>query len=80
MNPLKVNDQEYPLSATTVTSDSDTVTADVISEDNAFPIKVGVEITVQVTGEPLGEGEHKIDISLKTKEAGLLAFDVTDSI
>ena len=39
-----------------------------------------IEIEIFVKGDPLPEGEYTIDISLKTKEAGTLAFDVTDSI
>ncbi len=78
--PLKVNDEEYALDITSVKSDDGEIKAGEISEENSLPIKVGVVITVHVAGGPLGEGEHKIDIGLKTKEAGLLAFDVTDTI
>jgi hydroxymethylglutaryl-CoA reductase (NADPH) len=80
MDPLRVNDIEYPLDAVTVSSEEGEVKTSEISEDNTFPIKVGVEITVRVTGEPLSEGEHKLDIGITTKEAGKLAFDVTDAI
>ncbi len=78
--PIKVDDTEYALDTTTIKSADGEILGSEIGEDNTFPIKVGVEIEIFVKGEPLAAGEHKIDLSLTTKEAGLLAFDVTDSI
>jgi hypothetical protein len=78
--PIKVDDTEYALDNTTIKSADGEILGSEISEDNTFPIKVGVEIEIFVKGEPLPAGEHKIDLSLTTKEAGILAFDVTDSI
>jgi hypothetical protein len=80
MEPLKVDDNEYSLEDTVVKSEDVEVKASDISEDNSFPIKVGVEVVIHVKGDQLEEGEHKIDISLKTKEAGNLAFDVKDAL
>ncbi|MFW9964480.1 MAG: hydroxymethylglutaryl-CoA reductase [Candidatus Sifarchaeia archaeon] len=78
--PIKVNGNEYPLDSTIIRSIDGEVKGSEISEDNSFPIKVGVEIEIHIKGDALPEGEHTIDISLKTKEAGTLAFDVKDSI
>jgi hypothetical protein len=75
-----VNGNEYALDSTTIRSADGEILGSDISEDNTFPIKVGVEIEIFVKGDALPEGEHTIDISLKTKEAGTLAFDVKDSI
>ncbi|UCE10033.1 MAG: hydroxymethylglutaryl-CoA reductase [Candidatus Thorarchaeota archaeon] len=80
MDPLKVNDEEYPHDAVIVKSDEGEVKASEISESNSFAIKVGVEITVFVAGDSLPEGEYKLDIGFTTKEAGKLAFDVTDAL
>ncbi|MBD3407820.1 MAG: hydroxymethylglutaryl-CoA reductase [Candidatus Lokiarchaeota archaeon] len=80
MTPIKVDGTEYPLETIHVKSGDAEVMASEISESNAFPIKVGVEIAIHIHAEQLEEGEHKIDISIKTKEAGNLAFDVKDSI
>ena len=63
-----------------ISSEDGEVSTNEISEENTFPIKVGLEITVHVKGDQLAAGEHTIDISLATKEVGDLAFDVTDSI
>lgn len=78
--PIKVNGNEYALDSTTIRSTDGEILGSDVSEDNTFPIKVGVEIEIFVKGNPLPEGEHTIDISLTTKEAGTLAFDVKDSI
>jgi hydroxymethylglutaryl-CoA reductase (NADPH) len=78
--PLKVNGNEYSLDATVISSEDGEVAGNEISAENAFPIKVGLDITVHVKGEQLPEGEHTIDISLATKEVGKLAFDVKDTI
>jgi len=78
--PIKVDGNEYPLEALTIRSVDGEVLGSEISEDNTFPIKVGVEIELFIKADSLSEGEHTIDLSLKTKEAGTLAFDVKDSI
>jgi len=78
--PIKVNGNEYPLDATTISSEDGEIAGNEISEGNSFPIKVGLDITIHVKGEQLPAGEHTIDISLTTKEVGKLAFDVKDSI
>ncbi len=80
IHPLKVDGVEYPLTAITISSVDGEVKASEVTESKAFPIKVGVEITMNVTGTPLAKGSHKLDISLQTKEAGKLSFDVTDDI
>ncbi|MHA1577279.1 MAG: hypothetical protein ACTSU3_07945 [Candidatus Thorarchaeota archaeon] len=78
--PIKVNGNEYPLDATKISSEDGEVSGNEISEENTFPIKVGLDISVHIKGEQLAAGEHTIDISLSTKEVGNLAFDVTDTI
>ncbi len=80
MKPIKIGETEYPLDALTISSEGTEIKATEISESNAFPIKVGVEINLHIAGEPLPEGEHQVFVSIKTKEAGSLAFDFTDAI
>jgi hydroxymethylglutaryl-CoA reductase (NADPH) len=80
IQPIKVNGNEYPLDSVTISSDDGSINGNEISEENTFPIKVGLDLTIHIKGEQLPEGEHTIDISLSTKEVGKLAFDVTDSI
>ena len=80
MEPIKVNGQEYSLADTTISTEGDSMNAAEVNGDHAFGIKVGVDILIHIKGSQLPEGDHKIDISLTTKEAGKLAFDVSDSI
>ena len=79
-NPLKVNGNEYSLDSTMISSEDGEIAGSAISEENTFPIKVGLEITVHVKGNQLAAGEHTIDIALATTEVGDLAFDIIDSI
>lgn len=78
--PLKINGNEYSLDTTTISSEEGEISVTEISEENSFPIKVGLDITVHIKGDQLPAGEHTIDISLSTKEVGELAFDVKDTI
>jgi acetamidase/formamidase len=78
--PIKVDGNEYSLDSLTIRSVDGEVLGSEVSAENTFPIKVGVEIELIIKGDPLPEGEHTIDLALTTKEAGTLAFDVTDSI
>ncbi|TFF91634.1 hydroxymethylglutaryl-CoA reductase [Candidatus Thorarchaeota archaeon] len=80
MEPIKIDENEYPLDSTIIKSGDVEITGSEVSDDNPFAIKVGVEVAIHVKGDELEEGEHKIDIALKTKEAGTLAFDVTDAL
>ncbi|MCK5238602.1 MAG: hypothetical protein KAR33_03575 [Candidatus Thorarchaeota archaeon] len=80
MEPLKLNETEYALDATTITSGEDVVKAADIVGGESFAIKVGVDILIHIKGNQLPEGEYKIGISLTTKEVGTLAFEVIDSL
>ncbi len=80
VTPIKIDDVEYPLDVTTIKTTDVDIKASEVSEENSFPIQVGVEILLEIKGDALSEGEHKIDIGLLTKEAGNLAFDVKDTI
>ncbi|NHI82760.1 MAG: hypothetical protein EAX81_00465 [Candidatus Thorarchaeota archaeon] len=80
MSPVKVDGTEYPLDATVIkTSDGDIPAAEV-SGGNPAPIKVGVEVVIHVTADPLSEGAHTIGIALETREIGEIAFEVDDEI
>ena len=80
MEPLKLNETEYPLDATTITTGDEVVKAADIASGGTFGIKVGVDILIHVKGDQLPEGEYKIGISLTTKEVGTLAFEVVDAL
>ena len=80
LEPIQVDGNEYPLDSLTIRSEDGEINGGEVSAENTFPIKVGVEIELIIKGNQLDAGEHKIDISLTTKEVGKLAFDVTDTI
>jgi hypothetical protein len=80
MDPIKIDDVEYPLDTLTIKVGDDEYKGAAIAGGEPFPIKVGVEIELHIKGDSLPDGEHKIDIAIETKEAGKLAFDVNDAI
>lgn len=80
MDPFKVDEKEYPLDITTISSEGESMNAAELASGQTFAIKVGVDILIHIKSEPLPEGEHKVEIGLTTKEVGKLAFDVSDSI
>ncbi len=80
IEPLKIDDTEYSLDATTITSGEEVINAADIAGGGTFAIKVGVDIIIHIKGEQLPEGDHKIGVSLTTKEVGKLAFDVNDAL
>jgi hydroxymethylglutaryl-CoA reductase (NADPH) len=79
--PLKVDDVEYPLEKTgMVLPDGRKVSAADVSAASPLRFAVGDRVIIQVEGEPLPAGLHKITISPKTKEAGLLEIAAQDTI
>jgi hydroxymethylglutaryl-CoA reductase (NADPH) len=80
MDAFKVDGNEYSLDMTTISSEGESMSAAELATGQTFAIKVGVDILIHIKGEPLPEGDHKVEIALTTKEVGRLAFDVTDSI
>ena len=80
IDPIKVDGTEYPLEKIKILSGDTEFAATEVSESNAVPIRVGVEITIRITGESLPGGEHTVELGLHTKEVGSLSFDFKDSI
>lgn len=81
MLPLSVDGDECPLERTRVVLSDGTIltTADVCVQS---PLRFGVgeRVTVQVDGQSLPPGQHKIIITPRTKEAGLLHIPAEDVV
>ncbi len=77
---IKIDDSEIPLDSIEVILDDKTIKLSEVTPENSFPIKVRATSTWIIKEKTLDAGEHKLDISIKTKEAGKLTFDVKDSI
>ena len=79
--PLKVDGVEYPLAQTKVLlTGGKTLSMGDVSAQSPLRFNVGDKVTIQVEGQPLPAGPHKITISPKTKEAGTLPIPAEDTI
>jgi len=79
--PLKVDGVECPLAQTKVLLPSgETLLMSDVSAQSPLRFNVGDKVTIQVEGQPLPVGLHKIVISPKTKEAGTLPIPADDTI
>lgn len=79
--PLKVDGVECPLAQTRVLlSNGNKLSMSDVSTQSPLRFNVGDKVTIQVEGQPLPAGAHKIIISPKTKEAGTLAIPAEDTI
>lgn len=79
--PLQVDGIEYPLERTTaILPDGRQISAADVSAESGVRFSVGDKVTIQVEGKHLSPGQHKLTISPKTKEAGILDIFAEDMI
>ena len=79
--PLRVDGTEYPLEKTTaILPDGSQVSAADVSTESPLRFSVGDRVTIQVEGKPLPPGRHKLTISPKTREAGILDILAEDTV
>lgn len=77
---LTIDNRPIPQETITITAQNTTFGAADVSENNALPLKVNVEVTLSVEGKKLDPGEHEIEIASATKEYGDIQFSVTDTL
>ncbi|MBI3286704.1 MAG: hypothetical protein HYZ68_01520 [Chloroflexi bacterium] len=51
-----------------------------ISKASPLPFPVGVEVHLEVEGEPLGSGLHEIVLRVRTQEVGPITLNIRDAI
>lgn len=56
------------------------VRATEVSRDSPLRFDLGAEVTVEVEGDPLPVGAHKIVLGLRTKETGEIELSLEDTI
>jgi len=79
--PLQVDGTEYPLEKTTaILPDGSQLSATDVSAESPVRFAIGDRVTIQVEGKPLVAGPHKLVISPKTTEAGILDILAEDMI
>jgi len=79
--PLQVDGVEYSLENTSaVLPDGSKASALDVSAESPMRFGISDKVKIQVQGQPLTAGPHKLVISAKTREAGLLRIAATDTI
>jgi len=81
--PLKLDEEtEIPMSTTWfVDGETDTtITFDQVDDENTFGLKMNKEIGINVTGEKLSLGEHKVYFGCIVPGIGQIGFDFTDEV
>jgi hypothetical protein len=51
-----------------------------LSTENKVPVKMGVPITVRVTGAQLPPGVQKLGIAATTSDIGKIKFEISDTV
>ena len=78
---LRVDGTTYEIDRiTAVLPDDRSVSAADVSPQSAVCFALGDKVTLQVQGQPLSAGRHKLVISPTTKEAGTLDIVAEDAI
>ncbi len=81
LEPLQVDGEEQALERTRAALPDGTQLSNLdLSMESPLRFAVADRITIQVGGAPLSPGLHKLVISPKTKEAGVLHIRVADNI
>jgi hypothetical protein len=80
-DPLQVDGVFYPLEQTTATlPNGSQISATALSAASPQRFGVGDRVTIHIQGQPLAAGLHRLTISPKTMEAGLLQVFAEDAI
>lgn len=78
---VKINDQDLELENVTLKLTNEDHPAASITPDSPVPFHIGQKVDVYVSGMDLERDvDHKIELSFRTKQFGVLTFDVVDQV
>jgi len=79
---MRVDGRDIPAEAVTAqrSGEAEAIRAQDVSRTRPVSIFKGDRVTLAVEGEPLGAGEHKLEIELFELNLGRLSFSITDRI
>jgi hypothetical protein len=79
---MTVDGREIPAEAVTAqrTGEAEPIHAQDVSRTRPVSVFKGDRVTLAVAGEPLPQGEHKLDVELFELNLGRLAFSITDTV
>ncbi len=79
---IAVDGREIPLDSVTATRDdgSDTISAAAVTRASPIAVRRGDRVTLEVRGDPLAAGEHRLEVELHERDLGALRLEVTDQL
>lgn len=80
MQPLKINEQELPMTSASFSQDGEDITFDRVTDQNTFGLKMNRSIEISVAGTALAPGAHKVWMGFVVPGFGKIGFDFTDEV
>jgi hypothetical protein len=80
MQPLKIDDQEVPMTASSFLQDEEEITFDRVTDKTTFGLKMNRSIVISVQGEQLSAGPHKVWMGFIVPGFGKIGFDFSDEV
>lgn len=79
---LRIDGRDVPPESVTAqrSGDAEPIRAPDISRERPVSVFVGDHVTLHVSGAPLAEGEHQLEVELFELNLGRLAFSISDRI
>ena len=79
---LRIDGNDIPADAVTATRNSsgEVFRAAEVSRSRPIQIKKGDRVTLQVAGQPLARGEHKLEVELHELNIGVLRLSLSDRL
>ena len=79
---MRVDGREIPAESVSARRSGDEAAIRAVDVSRTRPVSVfkGDRVTLQVEGEPLAAGEHRLDVELYEINLGRLSFSITDSV
>ncbi|MDA0232051.1 MAG: hypothetical protein O3B04_00860 [Chloroflexi bacterium] len=80
MLPLRVDDQEVAMTASSFHQDGQDITFDNVTDQTTFGLKMNRSIAITINGAQLAHGPHKVWMGFIVPGFGKIGFDFTDEV
>jgi hypothetical protein len=80
IGPITVGDKSYEGDAITLMVGDKAIKGAELSRQNPVPIRMGLPLSVSVTGERLAPGAQKVQVAATTSDIGKIKFEINDTV
>jgi len=80
IGPINVGEKSYESDFISMILAEKTYPGAELSLENCVPVRVGILITVKISGERLQPGTQKVNVSATTSDIGMIKFDFSDTV